>query len=428
MAIDLTQFDPGNPSLAYLERRIANNNYRGDVSSQQNRWTFDELVVVLEKLHKHKGESAFLAIRTADKSKRPQNVAQEFDFARFCDEVVGELGKGSQDAMRKNWFVDWHRSGWIERYDRNLASLRPYDRGTTAFVKISAEGMKLIDPDRSRTDKYFVFSKGIDTLYRGSISILLDLFREYEIGSIDIHEFTFFVTGVDSVENFGVTRGEANTLIREWRRLTPLTRQQIDSYLTQQLVPDPAIKSKTFQRDYHNWINKTQQSFSLLKQTIYFEQINHQSFPHLHRLYYLGDDVKSEAGFAPRNEKRLNRSLQQKHGYFAQHAVHKTPGFELHHIVALAWAESQHDFKTLDDWRNMIYIDGFSHAKITQNRNLNVKLRSHEDGQLTLSDLSGGNLLLSKPQNVLYATEKLPVMLEYNHQLLVAKPALVEPA
>ena len=418
MSINLKQFDPGNPSLEYLEKRIANNNYRGNVSSQQNRWSFEDLTVVLSKLHKHQGASEYLAIRTADKKKRPQNLSIEFDFARFCGEVVEALGKGSQDAMRKNWFVDWHRAGWIERYTKDLDKLSPYERGSTAFVKVSPEGMKLIDSQASIIDQYFIFSKGIDKLYLGTINVLLSLFREYDLGSVDLHEFTFFVTGVESGEDFGITREHANLLIRDWRRLTVLTRQQIDSYLSKQLVPNPKIESKTLQRDFHNWINKSQQSFSLLKQTIYFEQVNHQSFPHLHRLYFLGDEIKSEAGFAPRNAKRLRRSLQQKHGYFANHAIQKTAGFELHHIVALAWAESQHHFKILDDWRNMIYIDGFSHAKISQNQNLNVKLEMKNESHLSLRDFTGKSVDLVAPDNVLFAPEKLPMMLGHNQTLL----------
>jgi len=39
MKVSLSDFSPSNEALKYLENRIADDNYRGDVSSQHNRWT-----------------------------------------------------------------------------------------------------------------------------------------------------------------------------------------------------------------------------------------------------------------------------------------------------------------------------------------------------------------------------------------------------
>ena len=426
MKVQLQQFGPGNASLEYLENRIQDDNYRGDVSSQHNRWTFEDLLFVLDLLKKRSDASGFLAIRTADKSRRPQNEAHEIDFAIFCAEVVAGIGKGTQDAMRKNWFVDWHRAGWLERFTAAKKPIGPYERSAVAFVKISEEGKKLLDEARSKTDKYFIFSKGIDQLYVGMISILLDLYREFDIRTIDIHEYTFFVTAISTSSSFRLTRSEAVDLIKSWRQLTPLTRQQIDAYLSKTLVPDPGAASKVEQRDFHNWINKTQQTYSLLKQTIYFEQVDHRTAPHLTRLYYLGDDIQTDAGFVPRNQTRLNRSLQEKHGYFREHQVTKKLGFELHHVVALTWAESQYEFKLLDNWKNMIYIDAFSHAQITQNRNRNVRMLNRGDAVVELSDYSGNVVTLKRPENASFDPLKLPTMLAYNTELLTTKHEVVQ--
>jgi hypothetical protein len=418
MKVNLSKFSSSNEALKYLENRIIDDNYRGDVSSQHNRWTFDDLVFVLGALQKHKGDADLLKIRTTDKSKRPANFSEEFDFASFCDEVVSEIKKGSQDAMRKNWFVDWHRAGWIERYNGKKELVAPYERSQIAYVKISEEGLKLLSKNSTRTDRYFIFSKGIDEMYNGTIGVLLDLFRNYDVKHIDLQEFTYFVTGVNSNRSFSISRERCVELLNAWRRLTPLERRNIDDYLTKALVPDEKAPSKTEQRDYHNWINKTQQTFSLLKQTIYFAQVDHLKFSHFDRLYYLGNENVAGEEFTKRDEKRLNRSLQQKHDYFNKHSVSKCRGFELHHVVALAWAESQHDFKMLDDWRNMIYIDGFTHAQITQNRNLNTKMKINSPDNLELIDYSGGSVQVMYPENALYAKKNLPIMLEYNQELL----------
>jgi hypothetical protein len=379
------------------------------------------LVFVLESLEKHKGEGDLLKIRTTDKSKRAANLSEEFDFARFCDEVVSKIGKGTQDAMRKNWFVDWHRAGWIERYNNKKEFVAPYDRAQISYVKISEEGLKLLSKVSTRTDRYFIFSKGLDEMYNGTIGVLLDLFRNYDIKYIDLQEFTYFVTGVSSNGSFAINRERCVELINAWRRLTPMERRNIDDYLSKLLVPNAAAVSKTEQRDYHNWINKTQQTFYLLKQTIYFEQVNHLKFSHFDRLYYLGNENVAGEEFSKRDVKRLNRSLQQKHDYFKQHSVSKRRGFELHHIVALAWAESQHDFKMLDDWRNMIYIDGFTHAQITQNRNLNVKIEVLPPDDLKLVDYLGGSIIAKYLENALFEKNNLPIMLDYNRDLLKQK-------
>ena len=45
-------------------------------------------------------------------------------------------------------------------------------------------------------------------------------------------------------------------------------------------------------------------------------------------------------------------------------------GFELHHIVPLLYATNRNQFDVLDTWKNMIYIDGFTHNIITQTKTL----------------------------------------------------------
>jgi len=137
MKIELEKFAPGNDALQYLEKRVADPNYRGDVSSQHNRWTFDDLIFILGKMNKYIGNQGFLKMRTTDKSKRAQNTLDEFDYAKFCEEVIKGKGKGSQDAMRKNYFPDWHRCGWINRYDKNRTEVlcQNFRRRVKTFIR-----------------------------------------------------------------------------------------------------------------------------------------------------------------------------------------------------------------------------------------------------------------------------------------------------
>ncbi len=97
--------------------------------------------------------------------------------------------------------------------------------------------------------------------------------------------------------------------------------------------------------------------------------------------------------------------------------VAKTPGFELHHVVPLAWSENIHHFKMLDKWENMVYVDAFSHAKITQNKNRNVVLGAVKD-DITLVDYSDNEIYLKYQKNILYKPENKETIKKYNYELL----------
>jgi len=89
----------------------------------------------------------------------------------------------------------------------------------------------------------------------------------------------------------------------------------------------------------------------------------------------------------------------------------------LHHVVALEYADSPVLYKLLDDWQNMVYIDGYSHAQITQNRNRNVVMSASGD-DLILSDYEKKNVKLKNKENIAYDTQKQTTMLGYNTKLL----------
>jgi hypothetical protein len=121
-------------------------------------------------------------------------------------------------------------------------------------------------------------------------------------------------------------------------------------------------------------------------------------------------------------QKRLDRSLNEKYQYFVNHKIKtKISGFELHHVVPLAWSESQNHFKLLDKWQNMVYIDAFSHAKITQNKNRNVVMDFDNDN-MTLSDYSKNCVYLKKDENLAYDSSKSTKLKDYNLDLLKTVP------
>lgn len=71
----------------------------------------------------------------------------------------------------------------------------------------------------------------------------------------------------------------------------------------------------------------------------------------------------------------------------------------------------------LDKWENMVYIDGFSHAKITQNKNRNVVL-GVMNNDITLADYSKNEVYLKYNENILYRPVNKEIMRIYNKDLL----------
>ena len=113
----------------------------------------------------------------------------------------------------------------------------------------------------------------------------------------------------------------------------------------------------------------------------------------------------------------MTRSIAEKKAYFNKHKVKRTAGFELHHVIPLSWAESPEQYKLFDKWENMIYIDAYRHAIITQNRNRNVEMQS-SGADIKLIDHLGNVVELSFDQkNILYNPDNQQIMLQYNKEL-----------
>ena len=111
------------------------------------------------------------------------------------------------------------------------------------------------------------------------------------------------------------------------------------------------------------------------------------------------------------------RSFGEKNRYFREHKVEKTPGFELHHVVPLAWSQTEEQFKLFDSWLNMVYISGHEHAIITQNKNRNVRMFADNEN-LSLCDFIENCVELENRRNLLYLHKHQPQMLDYNRQLV----------
>lgn len=386
---------PGNGALEFIDRRLRDNDYRGSWSSQHNRFTMEKVHIILSMLDKYAPNRSLMTIRDTDLSKRPYNHPAEEEYARFCKDAKSEAGIGTQDAMRKNLFPDFHRMGLIVRYDRSKSPTDPFSKQRVKYVSLSEQGQRFVHTE-TIDEQFYIFSSGVDKLLGGFINILLTLLRDpdYRLKRIELHEFMFFVSAIGTRTSFSVNHDQCVEMIRAYRSLTSTQRRSVIETLAFELKPENFPGEKPAKRDFHNWKNKVEQIYHLLNQTVYFEVRNKN-------LYLLKDKV---------------RSFSEKVQYFKNHGVERSPGFELHHVVPLGWSESRQQFKLFDNWKNMVYINAFDHATITQNRNRNVLMRA-ANGDIILSDYSNNSVHLKDGENLLYSVAKQPIMLEYNRRL-----------
>lgn len=404
--MSVNNISSGNKALEFIDTRIRDEKYRGSRSSQHNRYVMSQMVEILTLLDKYAPEKSLMAIRTTDISKRPENTPEEFTYAQFCNEAKERAGIGTQDAMRKNLFVDLHRMGLIARFNSKRIETDPFSKYGVKYVAITDQGLKLIKA-KNILDQYFIFSKAIDRLLGGYIDVLLDILRDkdYGIENISIYEYMFFVSAIGSEFNFSITTDQAVELIKSYRNLTSIQRRSVIETLKTELNPKRFSGKKTSKRDFNNWHNKAAQAYYLLNQTVYFEVRGEQL------VLKGGENSFVEAA------KRLDRSLNEKYQYFVNHNISKVIGFELHHVVPLAWSENIHHFKLLDKWENLVYIDAFSHAKITQNGNRNVVMNFVKN-DMTLSDYSDNEIYLKLRENIAYKPENKTELKKYNTTLL----------
>ena len=192
----------------------------------------------------------------------------------------------------------------------------------------------------------------------------------------------------------------------EYRRLSYYQRKSVVDTVDAYCDPKRFEGDKTYKRDFHNWKNESQQIFMLMKQTVFYEERNEELF------IRIGDNGLFE------DESKLKRSLSQKIEYFRKHNISKEIGFELHHIIPLLTARNRIEFQTLDVWENMIYIDGYTHSKISHTNNKNTKLEFVGENVI-LQDMARvvDDILCVNKTNVLYDVSKQSVMKNYNKSI-----------
>jgi len=411
---DLLMISPGNEAIEFIIRRIANDKYRGNVSIQHTVYDMNKIVLLLKTLDRFAPNKQLIKIRTEDLSKRPINTPDEIVYANFVNDFSRQVDNDTQDTIRKNIFPDLHRMGLIDRYDKNKIKTDPYRQTPIAYVSITDQGLKLIKANP--LDQRFIWSKSLDLILGGLVDITLEILRDddYKYENITKWEYMFFVSAVNLGEDFSfsITKEECIRLIKEFRRLSFFQIQQVIDTLRENMKPERYTGNKTNQRDFHNWRNKNDRIFERFSQTVYFQVGGKNKDREVCSLSTKKIVTKSGKIVGIRK-----RSLSEKINYYKNHGIsEKISGFELHHVVALSFSESPEQYNMFDNWRNMVYIDAFKHAQITQNRNRNVIMQAKSD-DILLIDYKNNRVHLKNKKNIIYKAELQHIMINYNKSL-----------
>lgn len=410
--MNVVNINNSNEALRFLEERIKSNDYRGLHLFQHYRYDIEYIEAVLSELYHYDNENKnkLLKIRTTDSSKRPENNPDEVEYSKIVSKIKNNTGKGTQDSIRKIIFVDCNRMGFLDRFDKNKKLIAPntMSRGYY-FVSLSKRGKQFIEAKNIK-EKYFIFSSGLYRIVGSLINTLSYLITEYDLGFISKYEFMYFVSAIDDHIDFSIDKDQCGYLIKQFRLLGEIDRKNVTKLLKQEMNPKNYLGNKKNKRDFSNWENEASQTFLLLATTVYFEVRNGIKL----MINQSDTSLNSIMGVAFKKQ----RSLQEKNYYFTHHNIKdKIIGFEMHHVVALEYADSPALYKLLDHWKNMVYIDAFSHAKITQNGNRNV-IMSVLNKDIILKDYASNKIYLKKEDNIAYDFHKQGIMLKYNLELI----------
>ncbi len=396
--------------VQFLEKRIQLDEYRGIQLSEHNRYDLTTILVIVEEVYKV-SEQDLLQIRTTDLSKRPYNIAGEEKYAEITKNIDSRIGRCTQDSLRKNLFVDMHRMGLIERYNNRKEPVEPYaTKGSKMFVSLTDFAVEFMNASRNIFEQQMLFTRALETLMNGYGAALLDIMEELDADKLSTYEMTLFTSFLGKFDGNKIyTTQDIVEFIREFRNMSRFERSAIIGAVENFCNPNCFKGDKTDKRDWHNWINESQQISSLLGQMVYFDYSQDEGSLKL----------RVENGVFDA-ELKLKRSQQAKDDYFQKHNVGKSVGFELHHVVPLCWAKDANEFKAIDQWENLVYIDAYSHAKITQNRNKNVKL-DFENSDAVFEDMAQSQIKCKMNENIIYNKNLQNEMLIYNEKLLSAK-------
>ncbi|WRA41983.1 restriction endonuclease [Helicobacter pylori] len=260
----LINIDPHKKCLQFLCDRVLSGNYRGLHLSQHNRYDQNKIRVILEEIYNIVGNE-LMQIRDQDMSKRSEPIPGEEQYRQLVKNINNnKLGTVTQDSLRKNFFVDMHRMGLIDRYGASGEKLYPYERsGHIKYIGLAPLGLKLVEAHRKggQEASKLYYDEGLKNLG-------VCAFGERCLEIMDSLK-TPYLTGYESMFFVTASNLDTNTIakyIAEFRRLDESQYSSVIGLVQNYCNPNNFSGDKSNKRDFGNWKNETQQIFSLLAQ------------------------------------------------------------------------------------------------------------------------------------------------------------------
>ena len=216
----------GNKFLTYIVGRVTKDDYRGTHKSQHNRYDIDKLKKILEAIYKVARKNNF-SIPSGDIGARIEKLKamknQHPEFNKIYQALKSEGVLAAPDPLRKNFFVEFSRAGFLKKYDQKGNELDPFRRTRTKTIKLSTEGIKFLN-ESGTFGKHKIFTEGLERLLGDTLVDLvaaIDL-SDYRKDWFSFEEYTLIfsddrLNGIEKIE-----------ILDAWRSLT---RNQQDKVL-----------------------------------------------------------------------------------------------------------------------------------------------------------------------------------------------------
>ncbi|RLA74240.1 MAG: hypothetical protein DRG11_05555 [Epsilonproteobacteria bacterium] len=387
---EILDIDKDNLFLKYIAQRVQKDDYRGVHISQHNRYDLVFVSKFIDVIYDKIG-GKLSEIPRGDYSDRENKKDYDINdyekFQEITNIIHDKVGKTTYNSIKKNFFVDFHRMGLIKRYDKNKNETNPHKRTAIHFISISDDGIKLKN-SKNIVEKYRIFTDILDkNLFDNFLGYLTDLLfdSDYKNDTISIYEFMFIFTDT-TIDNH-------INLLDSYRNLKIYQKDKFLKLIQNYANPYNFIGDKKDKRDFHNWINESQQIFSLLKQTSYFQTDEKNE--------NIALNIGTYGIFSIDN---LKRSDTPKQEYFKLHDIKKRTNFELHHIIAISKAKNKEELKLLDHVNNLIYLQKKKHFEFTKKLNKNVNL-SINPLQAKFYDFDKNVIIANNHKDSMYSKE-----------------------
>jgi len=295
---EIVAIQPDNQFLKYIVNRIQDVNYRGIHISQHNRYDLDRLTKILAGINEVVADKIF-RVPTGD-NKKGEQKPDCVEYYKIVKSVKKVAGVGTINSLKKNFFVDFQKLGLLRRFDKNKNEITK--RSGIYYAQLTPLAIKLVNS--SLVQQYKIFTDALDDLFETEITRLAETlyYSNYKNTPIGIIEFMLILS-----DDRPQISDDKIDLINSYRALKPWQQKKATNLIKKYCNPKNFKGNKTKKRDFGNWKNESQQIFSLLKNTVYFD-ITQNSLKLNTGMYGIFTDTQIK-----------RRGLGAKHEYFQQH-------------------------------------------------------------------------------------------------------------